>query len=71
MLMVYFLLGENVGTTVVTCRHRNAAQNHNIQMANKFFENVEPKYLGQMLRNLNRSHEEIDIKLGKSVTHLI
>jgi len=59
MLMVYFLLLVQL---LFTCRHRNAAQNHNnhnIQMANKFFENVEPKYLEQTLRNLNRSHEEM------------
>jgi hypothetical protein len=44
---------------LLTCRHRNAAQNPNIRMANKFFENVEPKYLEQTLKNLNRSHEEM------------
>jgi len=30
-----------------------------MQMADKFFENVEPKYLEQTLTNLNRSHEEM------------
>jgi hypothetical protein len=51
------------------CRHRNAAQNHNIQMANKLFENVEPKYLEQTLTNLNRSHEEMKtLNWGKVFT---
>jgi hypothetical protein len=40
--------------------HLSAAQNHDIKMANRFFENVAQfRYLGTTVTNQNLIHEEI------------
>jgi hypothetical protein len=46
-------------------RHQNAGQNHNIKMANGFFENVTKlKYLGMAVSNQNFIYEEITSRLN-------
>jgi hypothetical protein len=46
-------------------RHQNAEQNHNIKIANGFFENVPPfKYLETTVTNQNVLPEEIKRKLN-------
>jgi len=57
--MVHLSLGENVGTTAVHVSSPECSKKSQHTDANKFFENVEPKYLEQTLTNLNRSHEEM------------
>jgi hypothetical protein len=46
-------------------RHQNTEQNHNINIVNKYFENViNFKYLVQTVINQNYIHEEIKSKLN-------
>jgi hypothetical protein len=43
-------------------RHQNAAQNQDIKIANRLFENVSQfKYLGMTLTNENSLEEEIEM----------
>jgi hypothetical protein len=50
---------------LVTSRRQNAVQNHNLPIANEFFENVAKfKYLRMEIRNKNCVHEEIKGRLN-------
>jgi hypothetical protein len=64
---------KEVGTKVNTektkymllSRHQNAGQNHNIKIANRYFENVEQfRYLGTTITNQNLIQEEIKRRLN-------
>jgi hypothetical protein len=45
--------------------HQNAGQNHDIKIANRYFENVAQfKYLGLAVTNQNLIHEEIKMRLN-------
>jgi hypothetical protein len=46
--------------------HQNAGQNHDIKIANRYFENVaEFRYLGTTETNQNVIHEEINSRLNQ------
>jgi hypothetical protein len=55
-------------------RHQNAAQNRDIKIANRSFENVSQfKYLGTIITNQNLIEEEIKRRLnsGNACYHLV
>jgi hypothetical protein len=46
-------------------RHQNAGQNHDIKIANRYFENVEQfRYLGTTITDRNLIQEEIKRRLN-------
>jgi hypothetical protein len=46
-------------------RHQNAGQNHNIKIADRYFENVARfRYLGMTVTNKYLIHEEIKSRLN-------
>jgi hypothetical protein len=50
---------------VLISHHQNAGKNHNIRVANRFFENVAKfKYLGTKATNQNLIHVEINSRLN-------
>jgi hypothetical protein len=51
--------------SIFTSYHQNAGKNHNLMIANKFFENVsEFKYLGMTVTNQNWICEKIYSRLN-------
>jgi hypothetical protein len=57
---LYLRFSISTSKVVAVSRHQNAGQNHEIKVADKFFENVAQfKYLGTTIRNENLIQEEI------------
>jgi hypothetical protein len=57
---------------MLTSRHQNAGQTHNIKVANRSFENVaEFRCLGTTATNQDLIHEEIKMKSVKAYYHSV